>query len=110
MGVGVILHEMAHVLGIGTLWEHNSLHNGDCTSDYYSGAIARQKWADLGCTGDLPVETDGNCPGTAGAHWDELCMVCQPVTTYGSFWILSPDFSMTAIHNDDTYSLSCMLE
>jgi hypothetical protein len=73
----VILHEMGHVLGIGTLWINNNLYENDdgtCSSDDYLGPIAQQKWEELGCTGDLPVETDFNCPTTAGAHWDELCL------------------------------------
>jgi hypothetical protein len=79
----VILHEIGHVLGIGTLWRSHGLHAVDATglSDDYLGAIAQQKWADLGCSGDLPVETDGG-PGTAGGHWDELCLVDELMTGY----------------------------
>ena len=69
----VILHEMAHVLGIGTLWQLNKLHSGSTNSDLYRGPIAQAKWAEIGCSGNLPVETDGGA-GTAGGHWDESCL------------------------------------
>jgi hypothetical protein len=68
---GVILHEMGHVLGIGTLWEATGVYNAG--EDEYLGSLAKAEWAALGCTGKLPVELDGGS-GTAGGHWDEDCL------------------------------------
>ena len=63
----VILHEMGHVLGLGTRW--GSLKNGDGD---YNGSAAVQQYALM--TGQaqtsVPVEKGGG-GGTAGAHWAE---------------------------------------
>jgi hypothetical protein len=75
----VILHEMGHVLGIGTLWNYNEVHSG--SNDKYKGSEAKQAWKDMGCSGRLPVETDGGS-GTAGGHWDETCLDGELMTGY----------------------------
>jgi hypothetical protein len=77
----VILHEMGHVLGIGTLWKRNQLHSGIKTDYKYNGRYAKQAWKDMGCSGPLPVETDG-FSGTAGFHWDETCLRGELMTGY----------------------------
>jgi hypothetical protein len=77
----VILHEMGHVLGIGTLWTSNKLHSGSTPNDKYKGRYAKQAWKDMGCSGPLPVETDGGS-GTAGGHWDEACLGGELMTGY----------------------------
>jgi hypothetical protein len=77
----VILHEMGHVLGIGTLWNYNQLHSGDNADDKYKGRSAKQAWKDMGCSGRLPIETDGS-DGTAGGHWDEACLDGELMTGY----------------------------
>jgi Ca2+-binding RTX toxin-like protein len=66
----VILHEMGHVLGIGTLWDSLHLKNG---AGDYIGAHGLAEYRAL--TGNpsatsVPIEHDGGS-GTAGAHWDE---------------------------------------
>jgi len=66
----VILHEMGHVLGIGTLWTINSLYVNN--TGEYSGANALAQYQvefDNSAT-FVPVELDGG-PGTANGHWDE---------------------------------------
>jgi hypothetical protein len=77
----VILHEMGHVLGIGTLWQVNQLHSGFTNDANYKGSSAKQVWKDMGCSGQLPVETDGSS-GTAGGHWDEACLDGELMTGY----------------------------
>ena len=68
--VDVILHEMAHVVGLGTLWELNGVYvNG---TGQYTGAAALAAYQaefDLAAT-FVPVELDGSA-GTANGHWDE---------------------------------------
>jgi hypothetical protein len=76
---GVIIHEMGHVLGIGTLWALNKLHKEK--TDEYKGKFAKEEWKKLGCSGKLPVETDGG-PGTAFGHWDEECLNQELMTGY----------------------------
>lgn len=86
----VILHEMGHVLGIGTLWEvwatsgmnviilqdlvtpeGQLCEREDPGADYrFVGSEANDQHALLGGDGALRVESHGG-PGTACGHWDE---------------------------------------
>ena len=72
----VIVHEMGHVLGIGTLWNtvpfgfDRTLLEGSLDNPYFSGRKANVFWNAEGGTGLLPIEADGG-PGTAFGHWDE---------------------------------------
>ncbi len=66
----VILHEMGHVLGVGTLWTANNLYTNN--TGQYTGANALAQYQvefDPGAT-FVPVELDGG-GGTANGHWDE---------------------------------------
>jgi hypothetical protein len=75
----VVLHEMGHILGIGTLWNfrsHQLLTGRGTANVYFTGAAARTQFALLASpfTGDpVPVE---NCVGISGcgsgtrdSHW-----------------------------------------
>lgn len=76
----VIFHEMAHVLGFGTLWDTNSFGGAFAGtqsvyvdgSGQYTGAYAlaeyRQEFDPDAMF--VPVELNGG-PGTADGHWDE---------------------------------------
>jgi hypothetical protein len=79
----VILHEMGHVLGIGTLWERQGLVDyptgteQPCdeiesfpTPPVFTGSNANAEYAELGGEGQLPLE-DQFGPGTQCGHWDE---------------------------------------
>ena len=77
----VILHELGHVLGFGTLFESNGLHSGAMTSDLYQGANAGAEWQKLCPNGRIPIETDGGA-GTAGGHWDEECLRGELMTGF----------------------------
>lgn len=69
--LNVILHEMAHVMGFGTLWNLNSVYT-DGTGQYTGlNAIAayRAEYNQLLAT-FVPVELGGG-PGTANGHWNE---------------------------------------
>jgi hypothetical protein len=78
----VILHEMGHVLGVGTLWTDNGLYTQG-SGVYASGTRADAEWNSIGCSGPLPVELDGG-PGTRDGHWDEECLVNELMTGYSS--------------------------
>lgn len=76
----VIVHEMGHVLGVGTLWNLDfnfepfnftrTLREGSATNPYFNGKTANVHWNAEGGTGELPVEGDFG-PGTRFSHWDE---------------------------------------
>ena len=86
----VILHEMGHVLGIGSLWQPIPPANSrnllsfttnppgqNCRESTafsqppgFTGSAAIAAFAALGRSGNVPVE-DQNGPGTQCSHWDE---------------------------------------
>ncbi|MBL4702292.1 MAG: hypothetical protein JKX85_13640, partial [Phycisphaeraceae bacterium] len=70
----VIIHEMGHVLGFGTLWDLQGLLNDtDLQNPFFTGVQATAEYESLfGITDSsgVPVEQDGG-QGTAYAHWDE---------------------------------------
>ena len=73
----VILHEMGHVLGVGTLWGDTgrTLLSGRGTADpFFTGATARTQFTALNTVTysgtPVPVENTGGA-GTRDAHWRE---------------------------------------
>ena len=70
----VILHEMGHVLGIGTLWNTFNLLEGSCAQasgpSRFNGSGSVTEWQALTGPGNVPVEDDFG-EGTACGHWDE---------------------------------------
>jgi hypothetical protein len=87
----VILHEMGHVLGIGTLWTSvtPSLLAGSValggTDPYFTGAGGIFQFnRDGGASyagNKIPVENQGG-PGTADGHWRESVMGRELMTGY----------------------------
>lgn len=73
--IDVILHEMGHVLGVGTLWTRSGLLSGSGTNDpEFTGANAMAEYATLlseATPRAVPVANTGG-PGTAEGHWREL--------------------------------------
>jgi hypothetical protein len=68
---GVILHEMAHVIGFGTLWTYNGLYV-DGTGQYTgANALAAYKLEYDASATFVPVELGGSA-GTANGHWNEV--------------------------------------
>jgi hypothetical protein len=73
----VVLHEMSHSLGFGSIWDRKGLvSNGE-----YTGANAVQQFHNMGGTGNILVEQDGGA-GTAGSHWDEETYGNELMTGY----------------------------
>ncbi len=78
----VILHEIGHTLGIGTLWEDNELYNDGVANNsnrtgagavgQYTGANGVTAYqAEFNQVGNfIPVELGGG--GTAHGHWNEV--------------------------------------
>jgi hypothetical protein len=80
-----LVHEIGHVLGFGTNWEFGPFALLDyepsagetCETvdtftqlPVYTGAMGVDAYHDLGGSGDIPVEADGQI-GTKCGHWDE---------------------------------------
>jgi hypothetical protein len=87
----VILHEMGHVLGIGTLWTYvsPSLLTGGGTSDPYftgpGGIFQFNRDGGASYAGNkVPVENTGGT-GTADGHWREAVMGRELMTGWISF-------------------------
>ncbi len=91
---GVIMHEMGHVIGIGTLWSDKSLMNDYQPSDACSsssasfttkpsfiGTKAIAEYASLGGTGNIPVEDEFGV-GTRCGHWDEATFKTELMTGF----------------------------
>lgn len=74
--VDVLIHEMGHVLGLGTLWDTGDwgtrhLISGSGSGDpRLTGPAASAEWQRLGGSGDTPLENSGGS-GTTEAHWRE---------------------------------------
>lgn len=68
----VILHEMAHVMGFGTLWTNNGVYLNN--TGQYTGPNAlstyQAEFSQPSVT-FIPVELGGG-PGTANGHWNEV--------------------------------------
>jgi len=70
--LAVITHEMAHVIGLGTLWTYNGLYTSGTGQFTGANALAAYKteFNQPGAT-YVPVELDGGA-GTANGHWNEV--------------------------------------
>jgi len=80
----VIMHEMGHVLGIGSLWSALGLVTGAGGSDpVFTGTNAVREYnAIFGVTGtSVPVENTGG-PGTRDSHWRETTMRTELMTGF----------------------------
>ena len=69
----VVLHEIGHILGIGTLWDfrHNLLTGRGSSNPFFTGAVARDAFALTGSPyagTPVPVENSGG-NGTRDSHW-----------------------------------------
>lgn len=74
----VVLHEMAHSLGFGSIWSNLGL----VSNGVYTGANAVAEYKKLGGTAaGIPVEDEGGA-GTAGSHWDEQIFNNELMTGY----------------------------
>ena len=85
----VILHEMGHVLGIGSLWEgtpffHLAVGTGGA-DPYFTGPSGRAGFAAAGGNAyggnPVPIENQG-APGTRDAHWRESALDVELMTGF----------------------------
>ncbi len=68
----IVIHEMLHTIGFGTVWDFLGLVDGSGTDNpTFNGVEAVLAYADLfGGSGAVPLES-GYGPGTDDSHWDE---------------------------------------
>jgi hypothetical protein len=78
----IVLHEMLHTIGFGTIWSDLNLINGG----FFTGALANAVYPG---TDLIPLELTGG-PGTAYSHWSEAVFDDELMTGY--------------INNDNTLS------
>lgn len=81
---GVIEHEIAHALGIGTIWERRGLLRGAGTSNpIFLGQRATAEYNRIFGTNaaGVPVEAGGG-EGTRDAHWRETVLETELLTGY----------------------------
>lgn len=80
----VVIHEMGHVLGFGTLWNFNrTLLTGVGTTDpRFTGPLAIAAYDKLGGQGTVPVEGDQGGAGTLYSHWDEATFFNELMTGF----------------------------
>lgn len=67
----VIVHEMSHALGFGTIWGYLGLTNGNMEDPRFIGENARMRYKILRSgeiLSSVPLENMGG-PGTVGSHW-----------------------------------------
>ena len=89
--LNVILHEMGHVIGIGTIWGTLGLTQNVGNEIRFTGSQAVAEYQSIFRTSDnfVPVETDGG-PGTAGGHWDEETFANELMTGFLDGGVANP--------------------
>lgn len=105
----IVLHEMLHTLGFGTLWSLMGLTSGSVAAgdmrfvgenatDTYQTEFSTIAAADSGSLLGVPVETDGGS-GTAGGHWDELLFDAEIMTGYVDTGSFVSDMTIAALED-----------
>jgi hypothetical protein len=83
----VILHELIHVLGFGTIWIDNELLSGEGTPDArFLGVAARAACADVhgggtACATTVPVHSSDGA-GSRDTHWRESVFTTEVMTPF----------------------------
>ena len=77
----LMVHEIGHVLGFGSLWDLKELVTSSTTDPRFTGAAAVAQWNALGGPGGVPVENTGG-EGTAGSHWRESTFQSELMTGF----------------------------
>ena len=112
----IVLHEMMHALGFGTLWSLMGLVSGSVAGgdirfigqnavDTYQTEFPGIAGGDPDSLLGVPVETDGG-PGTAGGHWDEALFDAEIMTGFidsGAFFSLMTIASLEDMGYDTVF-------
>jgi hypothetical protein len=92
----VVVHEMAHALGYGSVWDNTANGIGcvpNCVAGsnittYYTCAHAQAQYTAIGCPGQLQVETL-MARGSGCVHWKESMMMSELMTPVSGAWARS---------------------
>ncbi len=100
----IILHEMGHVLGIGTVWSdlgllrEPSLGGPPDADTHFAGPLAVAAFDDAGGGSyegaKVPVENEAG-PGSGDSHWRQSVMVTELMTPYASIGVADPLSAIT---------------
>jgi hypothetical protein len=78
----IIAHEIAHVLGFGTLWRELGLIDDAGGADpRFTGPLATAEYQALGGVGAVPLETQGG-QGTRDSHWRKSVFSIELMTGF----------------------------
>ena len=87
----IVLHEMLHCVGLGSMWDEMGLVSTIDNELRYTGELATFAYnygdnsaiadTDPGSLNGVPVEMEGG-QGTAGSHWDEVFFQEELMTGY----------------------------
>lgn len=80
--VDLLMHELGHTLGFGTIWPMRALVNGFGGSDpSYTGQYGNTQYRIMGGSFGVPVENFGGA-GTRDSHWRESTFGVELMTGY----------------------------
>ncbi len=98
----VVMHEMLHVIGVGSLWRARNLIEGEVAVDpRFIGARGTMGCLAIGqgtacAVGSVPVENTGGS-GTAGAHWRESVFDAELMTGFAEASGVTMPFSAMTV-------------
>jgi PKD repeat protein len=101
-----VMHEMGHILGLGTHWQNlnlaaNVLGGNLCGTDpQYIGANAIREYRTLGGTGNIKLENLYG-PGTCEGHWKESVFGTELMTGFLNGGVANPLSRMTLASMQD---------
>lgn len=105
----VVLHEMGHVIGIGSLWSFQGLAADLTTGDpYFVGPSAQMAFAAALTTylgQAVPIENTGGA-GTRGGHWRESVLANELMTGFLNTGVNPLSAITTASLRDQGYLVS----
>lgn len=101
-----VMHEMGHILGLGTHWQilnltANTLGGNFCGTDpQYIGSNALREYRALGGTGNIKLENLYG-PGTCEGHWKESVFGTELMTGFLNANVVNPLSRMTLASMQD---------
>ncbi len=104
----VILHEMGHVIGIGTLWKYHEFLEGEGTENpLFVGPKAMSEYGALlgGGPTKVPAANTGGA-GTADSHWRETTFGNELMTGYADRGLLPLSRLTAAMLEDMDYEVN----